>query len=164
MFWHRLKSLRRPITLLNPDVTFATTKRRDLMYQIHIFNSSFNGATKMYRIDFDQDMRIVDTLNINRASVNALEDNLFSYRERGNALKFNSSVYSFLKVVEDVWRHRISIFTLVVILNSSFEIIRSLGKTWLLCFHLDPLRATSYHWLLEWIIESMLFVTLTPEG
>ena len=86
-------SLKRPFTLLNPEVTFATTKRRDLEYKIRTIHSGFNGAITMYRIDFNHSMRTVDTMNILRASTFAMEGKLFNYLHQNLALKFNLSIH-----------------------------------------------------------------------
>jgi len=88
-----VSSLKRPYTLLDPEVTFASTKRRDLEYRIRTIASGFNGAVEMYRIDFNRAMRTVDTLNILKAATFAMEDKLFYYRQRSNALKFNLSLH-----------------------------------------------------------------------
>ena len=67
--------LKRPFTLLDPEVTFATTKQRDLAYKIRIIASGFNGAVESYRVDFNREMRTIDTLNILRAATFAMKIN-----------------------------------------------------------------------------------------
>ena len=73
---------KRPYTLLNPEITFATTKRRSLEHRIQTVDSGFNKATETYRIHFKKDMRTVDTLNILQSASFAMEDKLFMFRQK----------------------------------------------------------------------------------
>ena len=153
--------LRRPFTLLNPDVTFASTKRCDLEYKVRTIASGFNGAVETYRIDFNREMRTVDTLNILKAATFAMEDRLNNYRERSNALKFNLSVHAvFKKIVGNVYTEPPICFSTqafeVYHGSDIHELLKSSNKQ--LVSKIDTFKSNGSGWILDslvkiWVIQ-----------
>ena len=172
--------LKRPYTLLNPDITFA--KRRCIEYRIQSIDSGFHDAVHSYRITFDPEMQVTEIWNQLNGSINAMYDILNGYLIQKNALKFTCTVkLMFRKAVElDVMTdppvclstQAFSLYfgsnvdeTLDLAykqLRSKIDTFETEGSGWvadrLVCldttlYELDPLRASSYHPLPEWIVK-----------